>query len=814
LATNLPSQARVVIIGGGIMGCSVAYHLAKLGQRDVILLERSKLTSGSTWHAAGVVGQLRPSANLTKLIKYSVELYERLESEVGLATGWVRNGSLRLARNKDRRAEFERAGTTARSFGIEFEIISPSELKEMVPIFDVSGIDCAAWVPSDGKANPSDVTMALAKGARKNGVRIFEDTVVQAIETRNGAVASVLTDRGRITCEVVLNCGGIWSPEIGRFAGVNVPTLASHHTYFVTERIEGVPRHMPSFRDPDYETYGKEEVGGLVVGAVEHNPIPYEPDRIPDDHDFKLMEPDFDHLAPYIERATELIPALKTAGVKAWFNGLEAYTDDGNFVIGEAPETRNYFVGAGFNVFGIAAGGGAGRALAEWIVNGEATVDMWPVDIRRFGPFHRSRRTARARALEAQGRHYTMNWPHLEIEAARPLRRSPLYDRLAAAGACFGSKFGWERPNWFAPTGVKPVDTHSFERANWFPHVGAEHHAVRTRVGVFDQTSFAKFSIEGPDACAELQRLCSNDVDRAVGSVIYTQMLNRHGGIEADVTVSRIADDRYYMVTGTGFATHDLNWIQRNLSPGARVVVSDVTSACACIAVMGPRSREVLQPIAEGDLGNEAFPFATCKELFIGGCPARAVRITFVGELGWELHVPMEYAATLYDAITSSGSSFGVVDAGYRAIDSLRLEKGYRVWSVDIGPDYTPYDAGLGFAVRLDKKADFIGRDALVAARAKKPEVRFVTLTTDPDVVLLGRETIYRNGEQIGYLASGGFGYTVNRSIGMGYVRGDFVASKEALAQGTYELEVRTRRVPATIHLEPLYDPSGSRVRS
>jgi len=814
MSTSFPTQARIVIIGGGIVGCSAAYHLAKMGAREVVLLERHKLTSGSTWHAAGAVGQLRSSANITKLLGYSVELYGRLEAETGQATGWVRNGSLRLARTKDRRAEFERAGTTARSFGLEFEIITPAEVKGIVPILNIEGLDCAAFVASDGVANPSDITMALAKGARQHGAVIFEDTVVTGIVVKQGAVHAVETNRGRVACEVVVNCAGIWAPELGRMAGVNIPLQPSHHQYLVTEKIEGVTRHMPTIRDTDYQTYFKEDVGGLQVGGYEFNPIPFDVPRIPDGHEFRLMEPNVDHFEPLLERAIELVPALQSTGVKTWFNGIESFTEDGMFILGEAPEVRNYFVGAGFNAFGIAGGGGAGRALAEWILEGEPAFDLWAVDIRRFGEFHRSRRTVLVRALEGQGRHYAMGWPHLESEAGRPLRRSPLYDRLAAQGACFGTKYGWERPNWFAPEGVEPRDIHSFDHANWFPNVAEEHKAVRERAGVFDQSSFAKFMIEGPDAEAELQRICANDVAKPVGSVVYTQMLNQRGGIEADVTVSRLGEQRFYLVTGTGFANHDSAHLRRHFQPEARARLQDVTSAYVCISVMGPASREILQPIAEADLGNGAFPFATCQQIFIGGAPVIAVRVTFVGELGWELHVPTEYAVTLYDAIKSAGRAHGIKDAGYRAIDSLRLEKGYRVWSADIGPDYTPYEAGLGFAVRLGKNTDFIGRAALAAAKGKPLERRLVTLTADPDVVLLGRETIYRDGKRVGWLSSGGFGHTVGRSIGLGYLRGNGSLEDKDLLEGSYELEVRMKRVPAKIHLAALYDPKGERVRS
>lgn len=813
MLNQFPTQARVVIIGGGIVGCSLAYHLAKMGEKDVVLVERHKLTSGSTWHAAGAIGQLRSSANVTRLLGYSVDLYGRLEAETGQATGWVANGSLRLARTAARRAEFERACTTARSFGLEFDMISPQAVKEMVPLLDVSGLDCAAFVPSDGVGNPSDITMALAKGARMNGARIFEDTVVLGTEVENETVRAVTTSRGRIVCEVVVNCGGIWAPELGRMAGVNVPLQPAYHQYFVTEKIEGVPRHMPTIRDADYQTYFKEDVGGLQIGGYEFNPIPYDVPRIPDGHEFKLMEPDTEHFEPLLHNALELVPALSQVGVKTWFNGIESFTEDGMFILGEAPEVRNYFVGAGFNAFGIASGGGAGRALAEWILEGEPSFDLWSADIRRFAGHHRSRRTVMARSLEGQGRHYAMGWPHLETQAGRPLRRSPLYGVLKQNGACFGAKLGWERANWFAPAGVEPVDDHTFEHPKWAEHVAREHEAVRSRAGIFDQSSFAKFVIEGPDAEAELQRLCANDMSRPVGSVVYTQMLNSRGGIEADVTFCRLAEDRYYMVTGTGYGVHDSTHLRRSLAPGARVSVHEVTSAYSCLSLMGPLSREILQPLAEADLSNEAFPFAACREVFIAGAPVIAVRVTFVGELGWELHVPTEFALTLYEEIRRAGAGFGLADAGYRAIDSLRLEKAYRVWSADIGPDFTPYEAGLGFAVRLDKNVDFVGRAALAAARAQPLQRRLVTLSADPSVVLLGRETIYRDGKRIGWLSSGGQGHTVGRSIGLGYLRADGGLDDEHLRAGSYELEVRTRRVPATLHLRPLYDPKGERVR-
>src|SRR5262250_1832603 len=590
----LPPQARAVIIGGGIIGCSTAYHLAKLGWQDVVLLERHKLTSGSTWHAAGLVGQLRTSANITQLLKYSVDLYAKLEQETGQATGWKMNGGLRLACNAERLTEIKRQATTAHSFGLEMHILTPAEAKKLWPIMDVSDVVGAAFLPTDGQANPADFAQALAKGARKGGVRIVEDCRVNAVTIRNGRAVGVSTALGDVEADVIVNCAGQWAREVGQLAGVSVPLQSVQHQYLVTEPIEGVPRNMPTLRDPDRLIYGKEEVGGLVVGGYEPNPIPWALDGIPEGFHFTLLDSDWEHFEPMMERLLGRIPALQTAGVKQLINGPESFTPDGNFILGEAPEVRNFYVGAGFNAFGIASAGGAGRALAEWISAGEPPMDLWPVDIRRFGSIHRDRRWVLTRTLEAYGKHYTMAWPHEEHESGRPVRISPLYQRLKDQGACFGSKLGWERPNWFAPNGAQPRDVYSYGRQNWFEAVGAEHRAVRERVGLFDQTSFAKFLLVGGDAEAALSWICANDVAKPVGSLVYTQMLNKRGGIECDLTVCRLAEDTYYIVTGTGFATHDFAWIRANIPEGLDARLSDVTSGYAALSLMGPRARDVL----------------------------------------------------------------------------------------------------------------------------------------------------------------------------------------------------------------------------
>jgi 4-methylaminobutanoate oxidase (formaldehyde-forming) len=813
--SGFPTHARAVIIGGGIIGCSTAYHLARLGWRDIVLLERAKLTSGSTFHAAGLVGQLRTSANITRLLTHSVEVYERLEAETGQATGWKRSGGLRLACSKERMTELLRQATTAHSFGLAVEVLSPAEALKLWPAMDASDVVGAVFLPSDGQANPSDITQALAKGARMGGARIIEDCPVTAIRVERGRAVGVSTPQGDIACEAVVNCGGQWAKEIGRLAGVSVPLQSVQHQYLITETIAGLPRNLPTMRDPDHLIYFKEEVGGLVMGGYEPNPIAWAIDGIPKGFHFTLLDSNWDHFEPMMEQALARVPALATAGIKQLVNGPESFTPDGNFILGEAPEVNNFYVGAGFNAFGIASAGGAGKALAEWIAGGEPPMDLWPVDIRRFGRVHTDDVVVRARTLEAYGKHYTVAFPHEEYDSARGLRLSPLYHRLKDQGACFGSKLGWERPNWFARAGETAKDDYSFGRQNWFEAVGGEHKACREAVALFDQTSFAKFMLVGQGAEAALSWICANDVAKKPGSVIYTQMLNRRGGIECDLTVTRLDSDVYYIVTGTGFATHDFSWIARNVPQGLDARLIDVTSAYAVLSLMGPKARDVLQAVTRDDVSNVAFPFATCREITIAGASVRALRITYVGELGWELHVPMESAPVVYDHLMEAGARYGIVNAGYRAIESLRLEKAYRAWGSDIGPDYTPIEAGLGWAVKLRHNVPFLGREAVEAQRDRGVARRLAGFTVDdPGIVLLGRETIYRDGKRCGWLSSGGWGYTVGTNIGFGYVRDETGVSADFVESGSYELEVATKRVPARVHVAPLYDPKMARIKA
>ena len=811
---NFPSQARAVIIGGGIVGCSTAYHLGKLGWADTVLLERHKLTSGSTFHAAGLVGQLRTSANITQMLGHSVRLYQTLEAETGLATGWKMNGGLRLACNAERWIELKRQATTAHSFGLEMHLLNPREAQDLWPLMDISDLVGAAFLPTDGQVNPSDITQSLAKGARMQGVRIIEDCTVTGIEITRGRVSAVLTEHGRIACEVVVNCAGQWAREVGQLAGVNVPLVSVQHQYLITDVIPGITKDLPTLRDPDRLTYYKEDVGGLVMGGYEPNPIPWAVNGFPAGFNFQLLQPDWEHFQPTMELAMARVPALETAGVRELLNGPESFTPDGNFILGAAPEVAGFYVGAGFNAFGIASGGGAGKVLAEWIVGGEAPFDVWPVDIRRFGPPHADIDWVQKRTLEMYGKHYTIAWPSEEHQSGRPLRRSPLYDRLKNQGAVFGEKLGWERPNWFAATGEVQRDAYDMARGNWFAAVQREHIATREHVALFDQTSFAKFRMLGRDACQALDWICANDINKPVGSLIYTQMLNARGGIECDLTVVRIAENDFYIVTGTGFATHDFDWISRHIPEGLDAHLLNVTSSNAVLALMGPNARSVLQTLTRDDISNAGFPFGQARQISIAGTPVLAMRVTYVGELGWELHFPSECAATLYDALMQAGKPFGIVNAGYRAIETLRLEKGYRAWGSDIGPDHTPLEAGLAWAVKLKTSTAFFGREALEQQKTAPLKKSMCTFTVDdPNVVLIGRETIYRNNQRVGWLSSGGFGHSIGKPIGMGYVRFAEGVNREYLLAGEYSLEVASERVPCQLHLAPLYDAGMERVK-
>jgi sarcosine dehydrogenase len=814
MTASLPSHADIVVIGGGIIGCSTAYHLARDHRANVVVLEQNQLTSGSTWHAAGLVGQLRSSASITQLLKYSVDLYGRLEAETGLATGWKMTGCLRLACNTDRWTEFKRLATTARSFGMDMQLLSPAEVKAMWPLMMVDDLVGASFLPSDGQASPSDIAQALAKGARAHGAILRENARVEGFDIAAGRVTAVRTGEGTIACDKVVNCAGLWARDVGALAGVSVPLQAVMHQYLITEPIAGLARDVATVRDPDRRTYFKEEVGGLVMGGYEPDPRPWRVDPAPSDFAFQLFEDDWEHFEQHMVQALARVPALERTGIKRMIHGPESFTPDGNFILGRAPELDNFFVGAGFNAFGIASAGGAGWALAQWVVAGEAPLDLWVVDIRRFAGLHRDQAFVRERTLEAYGRHYAVAYPHEEYDSGRPRLISPLYGRLKARHACFGSKLGWERANWFAATGSEAEDMPTMGRQNWFAAVGEEHRAVRDAVGLFDQSSFAKFELAGPAASDALSLICANDVSHPPGRITYTQLLNRRGGIEADLTVARLAEDRFYIVTGTGFRTHDFGWIRDHLPGNGDLALTDVTEAFATLSLMGPRSRALLSTLTDVDLSNAVFPFGQVATITIAGTAVRVLRVTYVGELGYELHVPVDGAAELFDVLMAAGAAHGLRLAGYRALESLRLEKFYRAWGSDITANDNPFEAGLGGFVKLKKDLLFIGREALEEAATRPLRKRLCGFTTEVrDIVLVGRETILRNGEFAGYLTSGGFGYTIDAPIGMGYVRNPQGMSDDWLSTGRYELVVANERVAATIHRQPLYDPVGLKVR-
>jgi 4-methylaminobutanoate oxidase (formaldehyde-forming) len=804
----------VVVIGGGIVGCSVAYHLTRLGWTDVLLLERRELSCGTTWHAAGLVGHLRATENLTRLAKYGGDLYERLPAETGQATGFRRPGSLSVARTRERMEELKRGAAMARCFGVEVEVIGATEAGRRWPLMRTDDLVGALWLPGDGRTDPVDTTRALARGAQQGGATLLEHTAVTAIDVRQGAVAGVRTSRGEVSCEVVVNCAGMWARAVGALAGVAVPLHASEHFYIVTEPLPGVTSDLPVLRDTDGYIYAREEVGGLLVGGFEPVAKPWGTAGIPEDFAFSLLPEDWDHFAVLMEQALIRIPALATAPIRRHVNGPESFTPDGRYLLGEAPECRNFFVAAGFNSIGIASAGGAGRAVAEWIVGGEPPMDLWDVDIRRVAPFQADPQYLRERTVETVGLLYAMHWPFRQPATARGVRLSPLHDRLAARGACFGVVMGWERPNWYATTGMEPTYRYSYGRQNWFPCAAAEHRAVREAVGLFDQSSFAKFRLEGPDALALLQRLCANDVDVPPGRIVYTQMLNRRGGIECDLTVTRLTAEAFLVVTAAACATHDLAWIRRHLGD-ARVALTDVTSAFAVLGVMGPRARTLLARLTGADLSNEGFPFGASRELSLAAAPVRATRITYVGELGWELYVPTEFAPAVYDALLSAGADLGLRHAGYHAMDSLRLEKAYRAWGHDIGCEDTPLEAGLGFAVRLDKPAAFLGREALVARRAEPLRRRLVVFTLeDPEPLLYHDEPVWRDGALVGRITSGAWGHTLGRAVSLGWVERADGVDEAFVASGRWELEVAGERCRARAQLTPPYDPDSRRVRA
>jgi 4-methylaminobutanoate oxidase (formaldehyde-forming) len=803
-------EARAVVIGGGVGGCSILYHLAKLGWKDVVLVEQYGLTHGSTWHSAGLVGQLRSTVSLTKMMQYSVGLYADLAAETGKDPGWHELGGLRLASSRARYEEIQRQAGWAKSFGLPIEIISATEAQELFPPMSTDGVLAAAFLPQDGYLDPSQLTFALADGARLLGADIEQRTRVLGITLKNGRVHEVVTDKGTIRTDLVVNAGGMYAPQLGRMVGVDIPIIPYAHEFLVTEAFDPPLQPLPTLRDPDNLVYYRTEVGGLIMGGYERDPAPWALDGVPDGFEAQLLPEDWPRFEELLENSIVRVPAMESAEVRKLFNGPEAFTPDGEFILGES-DVRGFWVAAGFCAHGLAGAGGMGRLVAEWIVEGRPGLDAWEMDSRRFGRHYISREYTLARTREVYSTYYDVKYPGHERSAGRPLRLSPVYPRLSELGAAFGEKSGWERANWFEPNGARGDESlrpRGWAGRLWSPAIGAEHRACRERAAVFDFTSFAKIEVRGRRAAEFLEGLTDNRVARAVGALTYTQMLNEGGGIECDFTVTRLAEDRFRIITGTAFGQHDLFWIRDHAPEDGSVLIEDVTSAYACIGLWGPAARAILQPLTTANIGNEAFPFMTAQQLAIGSVPVLALRVTYVGELGWELYCPSEFGLRLWDTIWASGQEQGLAAGGYKAVESLRLEKGYRAWASDIGPESDPYQAGLGFCVKLDK-GDFIGRTALLKKRDAPAGTKLACLVLDdPRSVALGSEPVRIAGHVTGRVTSGGYGYTVERSIAYAYVPSN-------TAIGTpVEVEIFGSWVAGEIAKDPLYDPKGEKIRS
>lgn len=826
----MKSEAQAVIIGGGVYGCSIAYHLTLMGWRDVVLVEKGGLTGGATFHAAGLVGQLRSSVSLTRMIMYSVSLYRRLLEETGIDPDWRPTGSMRLASSPDRLVELRRHAASARTFGLQMELLGPREALDLFPIMSDRDLVGAAYLPTDGSVDPSGLTFALARGARSRGAQILTDTEVTGITLHRGRVDAVVTSRGTIRTPVVVNAGGIWARQIGEMAGVTVPIYPVQHQYLLTGPVEGTHRGMPCVRDPDLLIYFREEVRGLCVGGYERHPLPWALDGIPPDFHHRLLAPNWEQFEPLARSATFRLPVFERADVNKMINGPDGFTADGEPILGEAPGVRGFFVACGGA--GIACAGGVGKVMAEWIVEGQPSLDMWRMDIRRFQSHYADPGFARSRAMEVYSKNYVLRYPFEEWESGRGVRMSPVHPRLVDLGAAFGERAGWERPNWFAsnePAGAEAVAGAAGEgaagasagatppgwapagwaRHNWSPAIAAEHMAVRQAAGLFDLTSFSKIEVAGPGALAALQWLAANEMDRPVGSVTYTQMLNARGGIECDLTVARLEPERFFVVTGSAFGVHDLDWIRRHLPEDGSVEARDVTAEWACFGLWGPMARQVLQRVCGDDVSGAGFPYMTWRNISVAGVPVRAQRVSYVGETGWELYAASARALEVWDALWEVGQPLGLRPAGYRAVDSLRLEKGYRYWSAELTPEYTPYEAGLGWCVRLGK-GEFQGRDALLQQREGGLQRRLCCLVlADPAAVALGNEPVMKEKQVVGRVTSGGYGYAVGESIAYAYLPVGL-----AVAGTDLTVMVDGSRVRAVVQREPRYDPAGRRLRS
>ncbi|UPJ26354.1 FAD-dependent oxidoreductase [Bradyrhizobium sp. CW1] len=816
VVTEIPTSAQVVIIGGGIMGCSLAYHLTLRGWTDVLVLERKRLTSGTTWHAAGLVGQLGATHNLTRLAQYSTELYAELERETGQNTGYRQIGSLAIANNQERFEELRRGASMARCFGLEVNILSANQAGDLWPLMATEDLVGAVHLPKDGQTNPVDTTQALAKGARVRGAKIFENTAVTDILIRSGRATGVRTKSDEIAAEFVVNCAGMWARELSAKVGANVPLHAAEHFYIVTEPVPEIHKHLPVLRDADACTYFKEDAGKLLVGWFEPVAKPWGMHGIPENFEFDALPDDLEHIEPLLERAIRRVPILAKAGIQLFFNGPESFTPDDRYMLGEAPEVRNLFVAAGFNSIGIRSAGGAGKVLADWIVDGHPPMDLWDVDVRRVMPFQSNRLYLKDRTVETLGLLYAMHWPFRQPDTARGVRRSALHDRLLARGACFGEIAGWERPNWFAPTAPEAKYEYSYGRQNWFEFSATEHRAVRESVGLFDQSSFAKFILEGDDAECVLNRICANNISVPVGRIVYTQWLNDRGGIEADLTITREGMNKFLIVTAAATQVKDFAWLTRHIPHGARAFAIDVSSSYSVLGVMGPKSRDLLGKLTDAELSNSEFPFATSRIIDMGYAKVRASRITYVGELGWELYIPTEFVQGVYDCLWEAGSAFDMRLAGYHAMNSLRMEKGYRHWGHDITDEDTPLEAGLGFAVAWSKPQGFIGRDALQRQREAGPKKKMIHVALkDATALLYHNEPIWCDGKLVGRITSGMFGHTIGTCLGLGYIDSlNGSVDNSFLESAKFEVEVAGVRVPARASFRPFYDPGNSRVKA
>ena len=820
---SLPSHASVVIIGGGVIGCSVAYHLAELGWTDIVLLERKQLTCGTTWHAAGLIAQLRATQNMTRLAKYSQELYAGLEAKTGVATGFRQNGSITVALTDARLEELRRGAAMARAFGVEIDEISASEIAQKYPGLNVSDAKGGVYLDKDGQADPVNITQALAKGARAMGVKIIEGVAVTDILSDDEQVTGVTTPLGNISADYVVNCGGMWARQIGQMAGVSVPLHACEHFYIFTEQIPDLQKNLPVLRVPDECAYYKEDAGKILLGAFEPVAKPWGGDGISEDFEFTTLPDDFEHFEPILEQAVNRLPVLEQAGIQTFFNGPESFTPDDRYMLGEAPELKRFFVAAGFNSVGIQSAGGAGMALAQWIDRGRPQMDIWDVDIRRVHPFQSNRHYLSERVSETLGLLYADHFPYRQFATSRGIRKTPLHNRLAEHGACFGELYGWERANWFLPKeeaaqGKIPEYEYSWKRQNWFDYAKQEHLGVRNHAGLFDLSTFGKIKLVGKDAEAVLQRICANNVATEPGKIIYTQWLNDAGGIEADVTVTRLAEDEYLIVTPAATIRRELSWLKRHIPDDAHCFAVDMTVSEAVIAVMGPKSRDILQPLIDQSLGNDDFAFGTAQDIHIAQAMARAHRVSYVGELGWEIYVSSEMAEHVFDAIYRSGEAHNMRLCGMHVLDSCRIEKAFRHFGHDISDEDNVLEAGLGFAVKLDKPAsrfgDFIGRDAVQSKKQNGLQKRLVQFKlTDPELLLYHNEPILRDGKIVGYLTSGNYGHHLGGAIGLGYVPCHADESAADMLSSSYQIDVAGDIITAEASLKPMYDPTSERTK-